>query len=319
MTGAVAAAAVLGATSGAEAGREHRSIDGAGNNATHREWGRAGMPLLRLAPAAYDDGVAAPPGGDRPGPRVVSNGLCAQSEPIPCAARVTDFLWQWGQFLDHDLDLTETMDPVEPFDIEVPAGDVHFDPLWTGTQVIYCDRSAYVPAPVADAPRQQLNAITAFIDASQVYGSDPVRAAALRTSDGTGRLATSPGRLLPFNEAGLPNAGGPDPSLFLAGDVRANEQVALTSLHTLFVREHNRLAGKIRRRRPDLSGDEVYERARAKVGALMQVITYREFLPALLGDDAISPYAGYDDGVDPGISNEFSTAAYRLGHSMLSS
>jgi len=50
----------------------------------------------------------------------------------------------------------------------------------------------------------------------------------------------------------------------------------------------------------------------------MQIITYREFLPALLGPDALRPYQGYQDGTNPAIANEFSTAIYRFGHSALS-
>ena len=63
-----------------------------------------------------------------------------------------------------------------------------------------------------------MNQITSYIDASNVYGSDDVRAAALRQNDGSGKLKTSHGNMLPFNVDGLPNAGGPDPTLFLAGD-----------------------------------------------------------------------------------------------------
>ena len=51
----------------------------------------------------------------------------------------------------------------------------------------------------------------------------------------------------------------------------------------------------------------------------MQAITYNEFLPKLLGEDALDAYDGYDVNVDPAIANIFSTAAYRLGHTMLSS
>ena len=49
----------------------------------------------------------------------------------------------------------------------------------------------------------------------------------------------------------------------------------------------------------------------------MQIITYEEFLPLVLGTD-LDPYSGYDDTVNAGIANEFSTAAYRFGHTMLS-
>lgn len=104
----------------------------------------------------------------------------------------------------------------------------------------------------------------------------------------------------------------------VAGDVRANEQLGLTAMHTLFVREHNRLADEIAASNAGLSGDDVYQRARRIVGAQMQVITYEEFLPVLLGQNALRSYLGYDESVGAGIANLFSAAAYRLGHSMLS-
>ena len=141
---------------------------------------------------------------------------------------------------------------------------------------------------------------------------------ALRMLDGTGRLKTGAGNLLPFNTQGLSNAGGDSDSLFVAGDVRANEQLGLTVMHTLFVREHNRLARLVARANPELSGDGIYLRARRLVGAEMQLITYREYLPALLGPDAIPAYTGYKPSVDASIANLFSTGPYRYGHSALS-
>src|SRR5919202_4438537 len=109
----------------------------------------------------------------------------------------------------------------------------------------------------------------------------------------------------------------PNDQLFAAGDVRANENIELTSLHTLFVREHNRIADAISRANPGLDDETVYQMARARVIAEMQAITYNEWLPALLGPGALQPYRGYDPTVNPGIANEFSTAAFRLGHSLL--
>ncbi|MCL4152065.1 UNVERIFIED_CONTAM: hypothetical protein GTU68_040883 [Idotea baltica] len=90
-------------------------------------------------------------------------------------------------------------------------------------------------------------------------------------------------------------------------------------MQTLFVREHNRIADELAQRDPQLSDEQLYQQARAIVTAELQAITYNEFLPALLGEDAISEYEGYDSSVDSSISNLFSTAAYRLGHSLLSS
>ncbi|MDZ4848932.1 MAG: peroxidase family protein, partial [Pirellulaceae bacterium] len=50
---------------------------------------------------------------------------------------------------------------------------------------------------------------------------------------------------------------------------------------------------------------------------LRKSLTFNEFLPSLLGRRAISRYSGYDASVDPTIANEFSTAAFRFGHSTL--
>lgn len=298
----------------------YRSIDGTGNHDTHFRLGAADTPLRRWMVADYGDGVGSMAGAGRPSPREISNAVCADSQPGPNSAGASDFLWQWGQFVDHDIDLSGEADPPEPMPIAVPLGDPFFDPLSTGLETIDLHRSAYHPGTGHDPayPRQQMNAVTAFVDASNVYGSDDVRAAALRTNDGTGRLLESAGGLLPFNTAGLPNAGGTGPTLFLAGDVRANEQVGLTAMHTLFVREHNRLAGEIAANDPALAGEEIYQEARRIVGALMQVITYNEFLPALLGPDALTPYFQYQWTASPAIMNVFSTGIYRFGHSALS-
>ena len=173
-----------------------------------------------------------------------------------------------------------------------------------------------------EEPRQQVNLITSFLDGSVVYGSDAERANNLRTmTDGLMKTSDN-GRMLPYNEYGEENAGGNHETyLFLAGDLRANEQAALTAMHTLFVREHNRLAGLVKLHHPDADDETIYQLARKMVGATIQIITYKEFLPALLGSHAPDPddYSGYDASYNPSIANEFSTFAYRFGHSMLSS
>ena len=299
---------------------EHRSVDGRGNNFHHPLWGMAGTAQLKIAPNSYIDGVSAPT-TSRPNARTISNLVSSQQDSVPNSSGASDIVWQWGQFLDHDIVLSAD-NAAEPFPIPVPRWDPVFDPAGTGQAVISLNRSAFDPDTGTDAdnPRRQTNAATAFIDASQVYGPEGSRALALRSGDGTGRLRTShEGRLLPFNAQGLANEGGRDlESLFVAGDVRANEQIGLIAMHTLFVREHNRLAGIIAGQDPDLSGDEIYELARKIVGAQNQAITFNGFLPVLLGPDAIGPYSGYDPSIDPAIASEFSAVAFRVGHTMLS-
>lgn len=169
-------------------------------------------------------------------------------------------------------------------------------------------------------PRQQTTKISAFIDGSMIYGSDSTRANALRSFRG-GALKTSVGNLPPLNADGLENANDahlfPDADLFLAGDVRANENLELTSIHALFVREHNQLAAAIAAANPRMNDEQIYQSARKTVIAEVQAITWREFLPALIGADALRPYAGYNPQVNAGLATEFSTAAFRVGHTMI--
>jgi len=295
------------------------SVDGTGNNAGDPDQGSTDEQLLRSTTIEYADGISEAAGADRPSAREVSNAVAAQSESIVNSRHLTDMAWLWGQFVDHDIDLTTNADPAESMPIEVPEGDPYFDPFNTGTATIGFNRSVS-DADTGDSlanPREQINQITAFLDGSVVYGSDQDRSDALRTFEG-GHMATSEGDLLPFNTEGLDNAGGPSDTLFLAGDIRVNENAALSAMQTLWVREHNRLADSISEQNPDLSDEQIYQRARTMVIAQIQAITYNEYLPALLGMDAISDYSGYNPNVDAGISNLFSTAAYRYGHSMLS-
>lgn len=299
------------------------SLDGTGNNPFHPNWGAAGTDLLRLAAAQYGDGISTPGGASRPDARTISNTVADLPEDTPTNERMMSaFIYAWGQFIDHDLDLTTGASPAEPFNIAVPTGDPQFDPLGTSTQEIPLNRSKFDPATGTSTanPRQQVNVITSFLDGSMIYGSDAVRAAALRTFVG-GQLKTSDGDLLPLNTTSLPNANDPhivpDDQLFLAGDVRANENVELTALQTLFVREHNRLAAQIASANPRLTDEQIYQRARQIVIGELQAITYNEFLPALLGPGALPSYSGYKPWVNPGIANEFSTAAFRVGHTMV--
>jgi peroxidase len=294
---------------------EFRSIDGSGNNPIDPTRGAANTPLLRTTTNAYVDGSGEPPGGDQRGARDISNLVVAQDGLIPNAQRVTDFLWQWGQFIDHDMDLTPSIDPAEPFNIPVPPGDPYFDPNNTGTQVIELNRSLY---EMINGVREQVNIDTAYIDASQVYGSDEARAHELRRLDGSGKLKTSLGNLLPYNVDGFPNLPDAEAIYFLAGDLRSNEQLGLTAMHTLFMREHNFWADVFHLAEPWLDDDGIYLRARAIVGAEIQIITYRDFLPLLLGNNPLAPYRGYRPEVNASIANAFSGAAYRVGHTLLS-
>jgi hypothetical protein len=331
-----------------------RSIDGAGNNEVNESWGAANTPLLRLTQVEYGEGLdgafpAMDPDKDI-NPRIISNLVFDQDEEILNDRSLTSFVFQWGQFLDHDMDLTEDFPPAGTFEelldgenisFPVPQPDEELPAV--GFVPMLRSRFEWIPDDAGNNVAQQINQITAYIDASNVYGSDDEKAEGLRahrgglllTSDGDINVDDGTGSFLPLNVDGLENASPPatgtgvpihPDDLFVAGDVRSNEQPGLASLHTLFVREHNYQARQIAQSYfPGASLDRltgprdewIYQRARAIVGAEVQAITYNEFLPALFGPNQLESYRGYDSNVNPSIANVFAHAIYRVGHTML--
>jgi hypothetical protein len=303
---------------------EFRTIDGRGNSLTDPTLGAANTRVIRFGyDADYPDGI-----GDeitaaaKPNARDVSNRVMAQSGSILNDRGLSDWVVHWGQFITHDMTLIDTGAEYDVLstgatgDFSIPITDSsdllgpnpisfnrsRFDPTTGNGDVIV------TPRGVIPIPRTQINSITSYIDASNVYGSDQAKADLLRTFT-DGKLSASAGGLLPPTNA---------ENDFVAGDVRANENVGLTAIHSLFVREHNRLATRIKQYDSSFDDEAIYQWARKIVGAEMQAITYREFLPALMGDGA--PRAEdyfYDEG-DASITTAFSTAAFRYGHSMQS-
>jgi len=90
-------------------------------------------------------------------------------------------------------------------------------------------------------------------------------------------------------------------------------------MHILFIREHNWQADRVAAAHPDWTDEQIFQAARRIVVAELQHITIDEFVPALFGNIAgIGPYTGYNPQVNAGISAVFSTAAYRIGHTLLS-
>lgn len=311
-----------------ETAQSTRPLDGSKNNTTDCHWGAVGSTLLRLTPPAHEGphhtclAVHKRVRHDDPlNPRRISNLVCREDEILTDASGRTHWMWAWGQFLDHQLDLTNESDEV--IALEVSPDDPHVPP--EGLTIHFKrSKTARGTGIRYDVPREHANELSAYIDASSVYGNDSERLLAL-VDGGTGKLKQSANGLLPLKPAavGLDNAQpdgfGADGTFFLAGDVRVNEHVVLTSLHTIFVRLHNLRVDAL------IAGGEndplvLFAKARAWVAAVMQFITYREFIPELLGKRAVSGewgYRGYVDTTETTISTEFSTSAYRLGHSML--
>lgn len=300
----------------------YEGYDGHGNNETQSKWtwGKSDTPLLRKV---TQDPSRDPLVNSLPNPRTVSNIVCIQDGPDSNDEGLSDLVWAWGQFVDHELDLTPAHDPVEDASFQAPNDDPDLP-----NATISFSRSVYELD--ANNKRQQINKISAYMDDTNVYGYASHLVNVLRLHDGSGKLKTSTSTnnevILPENDLSIniemaKLSFQTNNDMLAAGDVRANENILLSAIHTLFLREHNRLCDEYVNENGQWLGndDKIFHEARKINIALEQHITYNEFLPILLGPDAIPPYTGYKPNVNASIATEFSTVAYRVGHTMLSS
>lgn len=308
-------------------GQSERPIDGFGYNESNPSWGSTFDVQPRLSPADYADGISIPktrPEFNKENPRVISNKLFAQTEQINSKLSLSDFTWVFGQFVDHDIILSENSEELLE-NIVVPEDDEHFTP---GT-IIRMERSEVAEGTGITTPREHLNNVTAYLDLSSVYGSDDERAAWLRSYE-DGKLKVSEGNMLPWNTIDGNFNGNIDPSaphmaddtrslikMYVAGDVRANENPLLIAFHTLFVREHNRICEQEKEDHPGWNDERLYQSSRKKLIAFYQKIIFTDWLPAL--GINLPQYVGYKESVNPQITNEFSTAAFRMGHTLINS
>lgn len=343
----------------------YRSQDGSCNNIRHPNWGRANIALTRLLPPEYEDGIQAPRGmsedgrSELPSSRQLSSALISHEDRPD--NEFTLLLMQWGQFVDHDVthtplnkgsseeeelnNLVEDETDIfccqngrklppnqlhpECLPIEIPSNDFFFSRF--GQKCMEFVRS--MPAERPDCslgPREQVNQITSFLDSSQVYGSEMSTSRSLRLGR-RGRLRVT--RI--ESEDLLPLA--PDECAdftkqqycFAAGDLRCNEQPQLTVMHTLMLREHNRIASQLILLNSHWDDERLFQESKRIVTAQMQHITYNEWLPIILGMQYMDDFnlkpadfghtKQYDPEVNPSITNAFATAAFRFGHSLVQS
>uniref|UniRef100_A0A3B5M9Z1 Thyroid peroxidase n=1 Tax=Xiphophorus couchianus TaxID=32473 RepID=A0A3B5M9Z1_9TELE len=273
---------------------KYRSISGVCNNRQNPDWGAANTALVRWLPAEYEDGEEEPRGWDpqrsgpvRSAPRRVSREVVRTSCKGSDAA-YSQLLADWGQYIDHDVTLTpQSLSGAASWaqrDCRTSCGNLH--PCFPIQDSLCMPFHRSTPACSSRTgsgilralQRQQLNAVSSFIDASLVYGHTPQLQRDLRDLSGrSGKLAVN-GRFrdrqgrpyLPF-VAATPSACGRGMECFRAGDGRVNEGLPLIALHTLWLREHNRLAETLKLINQHWSPEAVFQEARKIVGALHQV------------------------------------------------
>uniref|UniRef100_A0A8C1YNX3 Myeloperoxidase-like n=1 Tax=Cyprinus carpio TaxID=7962 RepID=A0A8C1YNX3_CYPCA len=345
---------------------KYRTITNVCNNRRNPILGASNTAFARWLPAQYEDGISQPKGWDPdrlyngamlPLVRLVSNRILSTADAdIESDREFTFMLTIFGQWVDHDLTLTPTSPSIKSFSsglncdqscersepcfpIPAPPGDQRLKPdtclpFFRSSPACGSGNTAYMFGGNPTV-REQINALTAFLDAGQVYGSEDGLAKELRdlTNDG-GLLRVNDQFLdngrehLPFTNVESKMCATRQKTLndttltevpcFIAGDVRVVENIALTSLHTLFLREHNRLARALHVLNPTWSSETLYQEARKIVGAYNQILVINEYLSHIVGPDAynkhIGQYPGYNESVDPTIANVFATAAFRFAH-----
>ncbi|XP_053709696.1 eosinophil peroxidase-like [Synchiropus splendidus] len=347
---------------------KYRTITSVCNNLQNPRLGASNTPFARWLPAEYDDNISIPKGFTRIKPinnfllplvRQVSNNILSTTDQgVESDNEFSHMVTFFGQWNDHDLSFTpfspsirsfsngvncdESCERTEPcIPIEIPPGDPRGPPgpdncipAFRSAPVCGTGFSAYNFGG-EPAVREQINALTSFLDLSQVYGSEEKLALSLRnlSSDGGLMLVNSEFRdngreLLPFHPLQVnmcatrgritKDTDAREVPCFIAGDSRVDENFALTSIHTLFLREHNRLARQLKRLNPDWESETLYQETRKIMGAYTQVFVFRDYLPHIVGNVAmrrhLGRYPGYDPTVNPSISNVFATAAYRFAH-----
>lgn len=329
-----------------------RTYSGWCNNLKFPDYGNSYKLFNRLLPPEYDDGSSMPrktakSGKPLPNARFISTNIHYDiSSPHVRYALTT---MQWGQFLDHDITFTpmylspdgsildcKTCDSQqtvhhECWPITIPKNDPYFPPRDSLGQKQCLSFVRSINAQSKLGRREQFNQLTSFIDSSNVYGSEPCDAAMLRTYQ-NGRLNSTTHPLLGHKDLlpqtnNNPECRAPSRICFEAGDFRSSEQPGLASFHTIFLRQHNKLANDLSLINPHWDDEMLYQTARKIVNAIAQRITYNEFLPRVLGIDYMNRfgltllssgyYDGYDPNCNPTIMNEFSAAVFRFGHSLI--
>ncbi|XP_011642719.1 uncharacterized protein LOC105430734 isoform X1 [Pogonomyrmex barbatus] len=335
---------------------KYRRYDGLCTNLQNPTWGATLSPFTRLMSPQFADGLTAPrisvTGHDLPLSRVVSRTMHPDEGYHDHAGTV--MVIAWGQFMDHDYTLTATpLDPLNRNDPEECCGrpphlknpycneilipeDDYFYRLFNVQCMDFVRAFPAVRPGCRLGSRVPFNLLTGVLDGNTVYGITEAFARKLRTGYG-GLLRMNP----VFSEYGLkdllplkldiPDEGCTRPNksmyCFEAGEIRVNEQLVLTCMHTLLAREHNRLAKTLAIVNPHWDDEILFQEARRIVIAEIQHITYNEFLPILLGKDVMEKFGlllekekywdGYDSSINPGVIDAFAAAAFRFGHSLL--
>lgn len=307
---------------------EKQRYDGWYNNLAHPEWGSVDSHLTRKVPATYSDGVYMMGGVNRPNPRKLSELFMKGPDGLGSVMNRTALFAFFGQLVTSEILMaSESGCPIEMHKIDIEKCDEMYDAECTGQKFMPFHRAWYdhKTGQSPNSPREQINRMTSWIDGSFVYSTSEAWVNAMRSfKNGTFKSGESEG-MPPRNHDRVPIFTAPAPhimrmanpeKMLLLGDPRTNQNPAILAIGIVFFRYHNVIASRIEAEHPQWSDEEIFQRARRIVVAVLQNIVMYEYLPALIGE-SLGEYEGYKADIHPGISHVFQSAAFRFGHTMI--
>jgi len=314
----------------------YRSIDGSCNNLQNPWWGAANTPYKRLLRAEYDDGIGSMRQNSAvrnyylPNARLVSITL---HKPNPTTSVWSNYAISFGQSLAHDL--SGTFGPKNPdgsdFVCECNTKNDHCysipipekDGFYKQNPSLQCYPFTRNLASVKDydcnyGPREQLNHHNHFLDLRFIYANPENTRLRQRgyLSFSVNTLGEVTFKLKSPNSC--PFGRG---SIYHTGDQNAEQNVYLTGVQNVWLRNHNQLAEALIRINPNWDDETIFQQARRLNIAMYQHVIYNEYLPQLIGPGTMRIFDleplryGYSNKYNPDLYpqllNEFVTAAYR--------
>jgi hypothetical protein len=240
-----------------------RTLDGSYNDLGNPRMGMAGSRFGRNVPLDQTFPESAP-GILEPSPREVSRALMTRNGLIP-ATSVNSLVAPWLQFMIRDWFSHGKSAAEDPWEIELREDDPWPDrPM----KIFRTPPDAVEPGGPATPPAY-VNTLTHWWDASQIYGTTTDYQAFIRTGEG-GRLRIDADGTPP-----LPD-GDADPTK------EPGFWLGLVMLQALFTSEHNAICAMLQRSYPDWADEQLFQRARLILAALIAKIHTVEWTPAVI-------------------------------------
>lgn len=250
---------------------------------------------------------------------------------------------QWGQLMTHDIAKSpsatnlplnccssEGQSSDECYSVELPQNDTFYNKFNKTCISMVRTKAVYKEVNCTIEP-YQIAAVSQNFDVSELYGSSETTLSSVRTF-ANGFLdfhVSSVGQMFPklSDDPEIDcNSVYSNTTCFHSGDSRVNQNIQLTCVHTLLLREHNRVAKILAEFNPHWTDETLFQESRRILIAEVQHITYKEYVPLLLGANYVDEYklrpltegyTVYNDNINFATINSFTASLFRIYHTQI--